>query len=101
MFFNKKSQRIENISKDNIIIVEIYKKGKNTFKLFCDVKKSSGSIALNTNYCVEMLTQNGFFLLADNRQLCIPELSTDSSQAENLESIEAGFNKFKTFADLI
>lgn len=101
MFFSKKTQRIEHIGPDNIVIIEIYKTGSKTFKLFCDVKKASGTIGVNKHYCLEMLTQNGFSLLADNRQLCICEIDMKRSQTQTVKQIEDGFATFKSLADII
>ena len=101
MIFKKKQTRMEFITESNIKIIEIFKLKGKTFQLYCDVKKSQGTIANNTNYCISLLTDNGFVMLIDNRGLDIPEVKLELGNDKNLEMIEAGFSAFKKYADII
>lgn len=102
MIFGPKNKSVlKNITDSNIKIIEIYKKGGKTFQLYCDVKKSSGTIANNTNYCISLLTDNGFVMLIDNRGLDIPEVKLELGNDELLKMIEDGFIEFKKYADIL
>ena len=102
MIFGSKNKNVlKNVGADNVKIIEIYKKGSKTFQLYCDVKKSSGTIANNTNYCISLLTDNGFVILIDNRGLDIPEVKMDIEKDELIQMIEDGFSEFKKYADII
>lgn len=100
MFF-KQSKRIENISDTNAIIIEIYKKGGNTYQLFCDAQKSSGTMGDNINYCLKLLTDNGFVMIIDNKQMTIPNINMDNDMDDIVESINQGFEKFKEFVSVL
>lgn len=101
IFGSKNKSVLKNITDANIKIIEIYKKSGKTFQIYCDVKKSQGTIANNTNYCISLLTDNGFVMLIDNRGLDIPEVKLELGNDKNLELIEAGFSEFKKYADII
>lgn len=101
MFFKKTKNVLTNVTENNIKVIEIYKKGGRTFQLNADVKKSQGTIANNTNYCISLLTENGFVMLIDNRGLDIPEIKLELGNEENLKLIEAGFKQFKEYADVV
>lgn len=103
MFFksSKNHNILKNVNESNIKVIEIYKKSGKTFQFYCDVKKSQGTIANNTNYCVSLLTDNGFVKLMDNRDLDIPEVKLEFGNDKNLEMIELGFAEFKKYADII
>ena len=103
MFFKSKTNHnvLNNVTDTNIKVIEIYKKGNKTFQLYCDVKKSQGTIANNTNYCISLLTDNGFVKLMDNRDLDIPEVKLEFGNDKNLEMISDGFIKFKEYADIL
>lgn len=101
IFGNKSKSVLKNVTESNIKVIEIYKKGSRTFQLYCDVKKSQGTIANNTNYCISLLTDNGFSMLIDNRGLDIPEVKLENTQEETLKMIEDGFTEFKKYADII
>lgn len=101
IFGNKNKSVLKNINESNVKIVEIYKKSGKTFQFYCDVKKSQGTIANNTNYCVSLLTNNGFVLLMDNRQLDIPEVKLEFGNEKLEEMIRAGFAEFKKYADIV
>ena len=100
MFFNKKS-RIENITDKNIIITEIYKTGSRTYQMYCDVGKSSGIIGTNIYYCLKLLTDAGFAVIIDNRQMAIPEVSMMNNKDSTLQEIEDAFKQFKEFANIL
>lgn len=101
MIFNKKVQTTVLMTKDsdNIRRLDIYKTNGKTFQLFCDVKKSDGTIGVNNNYAASILGLNGFTLVVDNRTLGIPEVKMSESAEIVQQKIEAGFKKFKEFAD--
>jgi hypothetical protein len=102
MIFGKKNQNIlRNIDDKNIKIMEIYKKGGKVFQLFCDVTKSDGTIGQNINYCLKLLTDQGFVVILDNRTMDIPEVKMSMNEQEILMNIEEGFEKFKQFADIL
>lgn len=102
MIFGSKNKNVlKNVGADNVKIIEIYKKGSRTFQLYCDVKKSQGTIANNTNYCISLLTDNGFVMLVDNRNLDIPEVKLEMGEEKLTEQIEAGFAEFKKYADIV
>jgi hypothetical protein len=100
MFFSK-SKRIETITDDNIIITEIYKKSGRTFQLFCDSVKSKGTIGNNINFCLKMLTDSGFALIIDNKQMQIAEPNMADGKEAVLKQIQVGFDLFKEFADIL
>jgi len=101
IFGSKNTNILRSIKEDNIKIIEIYKKGNNTFQLYCDVKKSNGTIGHNTNYCLKMLGDTGFNVLIDNREMDIPEVMMDLDEEVILGQIEEAFKKFKKFADIL
>ena len=101
IFGSKNKSVLKNITDSNVKVIEIYKKGGKTFQLYCDVKKSQGTIANNTNYCISLLTDNGFVMLIDNRGLDIPEVKMEMSKEDLQKSIEDGFTEFKKYADII
>lgn len=103
MFFKSSTNHnvLKSVTENNIKVVEIYKKGNKTFQFYCDVKKSQGTINNNTNYCISLLTDNGFVKLMDNRDLDIPEVKLEFGNDKNLEMIESGFLEFKKYADII
>jgi hypothetical protein len=101
MFFSKSSLMIRG-KDDALKVIEIYKKGGKTFRLFCETTKAAGTMGENFNYCVSLLTQNGFVVIADNRMLDIPEVdSKKMSKEEVLSKVHAGFEEFKRYADII
>lgn len=101
--FNKTSTTrvVENITKENIIIMDIYKKNGNTFQLFCNVLKSEGTMGNNINCCVNMLTSNGWVQIVDSRILGLEEPSMGTSRTKTLTKIESCFEMFKSVADTI
>ena len=101
IFGSKNKSVLKNITDTNVKVIEIYKKGGKTFQLYCDVKKSQGTIANNTNYCISLLTDNGFVMLIDNRGLDIPEVKIEMSKEDLQKFIEDGFAEFKKYADII
>lgn len=101
IFGSKNKSVLKNITDANVKVIEIYKKGGKTFQLYCDVKKSQGTISNNTNYCISLLTDNGFVMLIDNRGLDIPEVKMEMSKEDLQKSIEDGFTEFKKYADII
>lgn len=101
IFGSKNKSVLKNITDSNVKVIEIYKKGGKTFQLYCDVKKSQGTIANNTNYCISLLTDNGFVMLIDNRGLDIPEVKMEMAKEDLQKSIEDGFTEFKKYADII
>lgn len=101
IFGSKNKSVLKNITDTNVKVIEIYKKGGKTFQLYCDVKKSQGTISNNTNYCISLLTDNGFVMLIDNRGLDIPEVKMEMSKEDLQKSIEDGFAEFKKYADII
>lgn len=80
-------------------IIEIYKSNGRTFQLVCDVMKSAGTIAVNNNYCIQALTENGWVLLADNRILEIPEVNLEMGEKKYKKMIKEGFSDFKKYVD--
>ena len=101
IFGSKNKSVLKNITETNVKVIEIYKKGGKTFQLYCDVKKSQGTISNNTNYCISLLTDNGFVMLIDNRGLDIPEVKIEMSKEDLQKFIEDGFAEFKKYADII
>lgn len=102
MFTKRKTHRVIFESSDtNTRILDIYKNKKGTFKLFCDVKRSSATIGINTNYCISHLSMTGWTVIADQNDLGLPKLSIEDGSKEVVEKIEAGFAKFIELADLI
>lgn len=101
IFGSKNKSVLKNITDTNVKVIEIYKKGGKTFQLYCDVKKSQGTISNNTNYCISLLTDNGFVMLIDNRGLDIPEVKIEMSKEDLQKCIEDGFTEFKKYADII
>lgn len=101
IFGSKNKSVLKNITDTNVKVIEIYKKGGKTFQLYCDVKKSQGTISNNTNYCISLLTDNGFVMLIDNRGLDIPEVKMEMSKEDLQKFIEDGFAEFKKYADII
>lgn len=101
IFGSKNKSVLKNITDTNVKVIEIYKKGGKTFQLYCDVKKSQGTISNNTNYCISLLTDNGFVMLIDNRGLDIPEVKIEMSKEDLQKFIEDGFAEFKKYADII
>ena len=103
MFFKSSTNHnvLKSVTENNIKVVEIYKKGNKTFQFYCDVKKSQGTINNNTNYCISLLTDNGFVMLIDNRGLDIPEVKMEMSKEDLQKFIEDGFAEFKKYADII
>lgn len=103
MFLKSKTNKdvLKNINENNVKIIEIYKTNNRLFQLYCDVKKSQGTIANNTNYCISLLTDNGFVKLMDNRDLDIPEVKLEMGNEVLENMIYEGFKKFKEYADIL
>jgi len=101
MFFSKQSTTkiLQEVSDDNVRVLEIYKNKVGTFKLFCDVKKADGTIGNNNNFSISMLTDNGFVIVADNNDIGIPKVRLSDSTEEALNKITDAFEIFKSFAD--
>ena len=100
MFWSKK-KRIELISDTNVVITEVYKVNGRTFMMFCDAKKSKGGHGQNVNYALNILTDSGFQLIMDNRQMDIPEVDPTDPTGVTLDAIADGFKQFKAFADIL
>ena len=101
MFFSK-SRVLKKVSKENIKVIEIYKKSGKVFQLYCDASKAHGTRGFNVNYCINMLTINGFVNLIDNKTLDIPDVKFEENKEEKIIlDIEECFSKFKEYADLI
>ena len=95
----KKRKTMLCVKKDgDVKRLEIYHTRTKTFQLFCDVKKQIG-VGMNTNYCLSILTANGFVPVIDNRTLGIPDVKADTNKNELMNAIEFGFEKFIVFAD--
>ncbi len=102
MFFSNKRSIIKKVSKENIKYIEIYKKGGHVFQLFCDAQKASGTRGLNVNYCVSMLTANGYVPVADDKLLDLPEVKFEEGKEEEvIAKIEKGFEEFRSYVDII
>ena len=88
------------IKENNIKRLDIYtsKSGKK-FQLFCDVKKSEGTIGVNNNFAMSILGSNGFTLIVDNRTLSLPEPKMSDNKDDTIVKIDEAFNVFKEFAD--
>ena len=86
---------------DNTKILEVYRNKKGTFKLFCDVKRSEGTMGINTNFCISMLTSSGWVVIADMNDLDLSKVSLKEEKEVTLEKIETAFSKFRSFADVI
>jgi hypothetical protein len=72
-------------------------KGK-TFEIFCSLSISSSCLGFNSDYCLHLLTDNGWKNLSDNRKLGINEpLSRGQSMDSELQKLEDGFNQFKEY----
>ena len=98
---NKVNRVLFESNDDNIKILEIYRNSKGTFKLFCDVKRAEGTMGINTNFCISMLTSSGWVVVADMNDLDLNKVSLKEEKEVTLEKIETGFSKFRSFADVI
>lgn len=95
----KKRKTMMWVKKDgDVKRLELYHTRTKTFQLICDVKKQVG-VGMNTNYCLSILTANGFVPVVDNRTLNIPEVKADMNKNKLMAAIEIGFEKFIVFAD--
>lgn len=102
MFSKQKTIRVVFESNDdNTRVLDIYKNKKGTFKLFCDVKKASATIGINTNFCISYLSTSGWVVIADQNDLGLPKVSTDDDSKTSMKKITDGFSKFTELADLI
>jgi len=103
MFNRKKNITLVNkITDDNIIKTSLYKTNGKTFKLLCDARKAGATIGINANYSLSLLTDNGFVLLFDNRQLNINEIKFDNNQIDKINNqIDEGFEYFRVVADTL
>ncbi len=97
--FKKRKTMMWNKKNGDVKRLELYHTRTKTFQLFCDVKKASGTIGMNNNYCLSMLTVNGFVPVIDNRTLGIPDVKVDTDWIELMKAIEIAFEKFIVFAD--
>jgi hypothetical protein len=100
--FNKKPIRIL-VEQDveNTRVLDIYKNKKGTFKLYCDVKKASGTIGVNTNYSLSFLGATGWVIIADNNDLGIPKIDLLENAKVTIQLIDEGFAKFIELADKV
>jgi|SaaInl8_200m_RNA_FD_contig_31_2810581_length_720_multi_7_in_0_out_0_2 hypothetical protein len=101
LFKSKGDNFLRATNNDNVRMIEIYRKDDRIFQMYCDAKKSEGTIGVNTNYNISLLTDNGFVQLMDNRQLGIPEVKMDDGEKKVTEDIDAGFEKFKEYANFV
>jgi len=98
-FLKPNQERVVNkVTEDNIIIIDIFKYGGNTYQLLCDVVKSNSSICKNPAFVLKMLTEDGFVDLIDNRTLGLQEVHMKKSYEDNMEIIENSFAEFIEFA---
>lgn len=101
MFFTK-NRVIEKFSKENVKVVEVYKRSGHTFQLFCDARKAAGTKGMNVNYCLFLLTPNGFVPLVDNRMLDIPEMNYVEGENDRMrEDIKNAFAEFKGYVEVM
>ena len=100
MFLNNQKLNIvlENVAEDTITVLHILKYKKNTYKLFCDTKKASGTIGVNVNFCISKLTDSGWVVVADIKDLCLENVNVNEENEVNLKRIEKAFEKFTEFA---
>lgn len=100
MFFNKEGTvRVLLLNDEqNVKVLDIFKHGKNTYKLFCDVKKASNTMGINNNYCISKLTDAGWVIIADINDLHIQNVALANDRDETLKQIDVAFEVFKSFA---
>lgn len=94
----KKEKVVKIETTDNLIVTKLYRRNGRTFQFFCDSLKASGTKGENVNYCLKLLTEEGFVVVMDNRQLGVPDMLRDDTNEIRAQKIEEGFKVFKDFA---